>query len=133
MPLSCTARRKITAGKLAMYQIYLLFLSPDFLHLLFHCIVHIPACPPSFFFPCGDICRPPLLHFPHLHPGVVCAHLQFVYVRGVTGGSGMQWKSLWGNIRESVISWHSRSLPAGCLLKTGMVALEETADRRMGT
>lgn len=32
-----------------------------------------------------------------------------------------------GNIRESVISWHSRSLPAGWRLKTGMVVLEETA------
>ena len=83
--------------------------------------------PPFFFFLCGDSFRPPLVHFHHLHPGMVCAHLLFIYARGETGGSGMQWKSLWGNIRESVISWHSRSLPAGCLLKTGMVVLEETA------
>lgn len=87
----------------------------------------LPSPPFLFFFfsfPRGDIFRPPLIHFHHLHPGMVGVH---VCVREGRLEAGRHGNPSGGNIRESVISRHSHSLPAGWRLKTGMVVLEETA------
>lgn len=62
-----------------------------------------------FFFSRGDIFRPPLIHFHHLHPGMVGVH---ACVREVRLEAGCHGNPSGGNIRESVISWHSCSLPA---------------------